>query len=261
MLDVSMTPSLLGFEVEGDYDELNKLYDAIWELVGYEYEDDPRVGMQGAIMRERLLALCYDLRHAYMGSRNVRMEENGMSRELAEWLGISLPPLNNVHYSVEVLYPEAMYEVMALGYLLDVRRAKLVKKRSFSAYDADDPRVLFDQPSAIVAYYQSLVMEAVRARTSPNAFSRIRKQVGEGFYRVPDMYTQWLDVVNCDWCRLSADKRGSKLSTVVRDVSDYWNRQGYLDLKAGIDEYVRESGAARANVTVADAVYPEEYEW
>lgn len=89
----------------------------------------------------------------------------------------------------------------------------------------------------------------------------IRKQVGEGFCRVPDMYTQWLDVVNCDWCRLSADRRCSKLSTVVRDVSDHWGDQRYRDLKAGIDEYVRESGAARANVIVADVDYPDEYEW
>lgn len=38
----------------------------------------------GPKARERLLALCYDLRHAYMGDRNVRMQENGMDRERAE---------------------------------------------------------------------------------------------------------------------------------------------------------------------------------
>lgn len=261
MLSVNMTPKLLGFEIKGDYDELNRLYDAVWELVGTDYDDNPRLSMQDAIMRERLLALCYDLRHAYMGTRNVRMEENGMDRERAALLGISLPPLNNLYYSVEVLYPEAMYEIMVLGRILDERRAKLIKRASFHSVDANDPRVLFDQPCAMVVYYQSLVVQAVRERVSPNAFSRIRKQVAEGFSRVPEMYTQWIDVLNCKWCFLPEDKRKSKLGTFARDVSDFWSNQEYRGLKAGIDEYVRENGAVRANVGVADAVYPEEYDW
>lgn len=259
MLSVKMTPHLLGIEIMGDYDELNRLYDAIWELAGHDY--DPQLSTQEAIMCERLLALCYDLRHAYMGSRNIRMEENGMTRETAEWLGISLPPLNNLYYSVEVLYPEAMYEVMVLGHLVDVRRAELIKKKSFSAFEANDPRVLFDPSCAMVTYYQSLVMEAVCAVTSENTFSRIRKQVTKGYHMMPNMYTQWMDVIDCDWCYLSAEKRKSKLSTVVRDIADFWNDKEYRDMRVGIDEYMRESGAALANVRLSDVEYPEEYEW
>ena len=256
-----MTPHLLGIEVLGDYDELNRLYDSVWELVGYDYDSDSRVSMREAIMRERLLSLCYDLRHAYMGSRNVRMEENGMTREQSEWLGISLPPLNNLYYSVEILYPEAMYEVMALGHLIDARRAQLVKKSSFSPYDADDPRVLFDPACAMAAYYQSLVLEAVRKAVSANTFSRIRKQVAAGIVIVPTMYPQWMDQLNCDWCRFSADKRKSKLSTTVRDISDFLNNQEYLNMMYGIDSYMRETGAVLANVRLGDVEYPEDYVW
>lgn len=261
MLQVKMTPHLLGIEVSGDYDELNRLYDSVWALVGYDHDKNARTSVQEAVGRERLLGLCYDLRHAYMGSRNVRMEENGMTREQAEWLGISLPPLNNLYYSVEILYPEAMYEVMMLGSLIDSRRAQLIKKSSFSSYDADDPRVLFDPVCAMAAYYQSLVLEAVRSVVTANTFSRIRKQAAAGVRTVSTMYTQWMDLLNCDWCRLSADKRKSKLSTMVRDISDYWNNQEYLDMMYGINSYMRETGAVLANVHLSDAEYPEEYDW
>lgn len=81
---------------------------------------------------------------------------------------------------MEILYPEAMFEVMMLGHLIDERRAQLVKKRCFSAYDADDPRVVFDEPCATVSLYQSLVLEAVRDVVSANSFSRIRKPGGGG---------------------------------------------------------------------------------
>ena len=67
MLTVKMTPHLLGFEIVGDYAELNSLYDAIHSLVGDI--DDGRYSMSEAIACERLLALCYDLRHASMGDR------------------------------------------------------------------------------------------------------------------------------------------------------------------------------------------------
>ena len=84
MLTVTMTPHLLGFAVTGDYDELNNLYDAVHTLVGDL--DDGALSMGEAIARERLLALCYDLRHASMGNRSVRMIDNGMDRDKAEWL-------------------------------------------------------------------------------------------------------------------------------------------------------------------------------
>ncbi len=256
-----MTPNLLGIEICGDYDELNRLYDAIWAVVGHEYEQEPGITEQGVIMRTRMLALCYDLRKAYEAGRNVRYVDNGMDRDTAQYLGLGLPPLQNLQYSVEVLYPEAIYEVMVLGDLVPRYQAKLIKKKSFSYFDAGDPRVVFDPVCAEVCRYQALVLEAVRERTSSNTFSRIRKKVAEGQSMVSGLYPQWVDVVNIDWCYMTPKKRQSGLSTVARDLADYFHNPEYLGLQQEIDAYVRETGATRDNVSLSGLDYPEDYEW
>ncbi|MDO4797996.1 MAG: hypothetical protein Q4A01_08250 [Coriobacteriales bacterium] len=261
MLSVRMTPNLLGIEITGDYDELNRLYDAVWAVVGHEYDQETGATEQGVIMRTRLLALCYDLRKAYEAGRNIRYVDNGMDRDKAQYLELGLPPLQNLEYSVEVLYPEALYEVMLLGYLLSLYQAKLVKRKSFSHYEANDPRVVFDPVCAEVRMYQSLVLEAVRERTSSNTFSRIRKKVTEGQDLVYDLYPQWVDIINIDWCDMTPKKRQSGLSTVARDIADHYSNIEYLDLKRDIDAYVRETGASRDNVQLAGLDYPEEYDW
>jgi len=53
--------------------DFQKLYDALSELVGEEGEykgfENPRI---------RVLAICYDLRHAIMGDREFELVDNGM---------------------------------------------------------------------------------------------------------------------------------------------------------------------------------------
>lgn len=40
MLSAKMMPNLLGVTLCGDYDELNRLYDAVWTLVNAERDFD-----------------------------------------------------------------------------------------------------------------------------------------------------------------------------------------------------------------------------
>ena len=127
MLKVTMTPNLLGFKIAGDYDDLNELYDAVWALsiADGDFPDDER--MRGdddeLIMSTRLLALCYDIRHAYQGARNIEFVSSGMNEWSAKSQGLQLVE-KNVSFSVEVLYPEAMYEALVLNYLV-AKRANL----------------------------------------------------------------------------------------------------------------------------------------
>jgi len=42
MFDVEMTPNLLGIKISGSYDDLDQLYDSIWDLclTDGDYSDD-----------------------------------------------------------------------------------------------------------------------------------------------------------------------------------------------------------------------------
>lgn len=91
MLKVEMTRNLLGFKISGDYDALDKLYDAVWALTppdpGFP-EDSRNDGGSWDTLEQmagtRLLALCYDLRHAYQGGRGLEVKPTGMTQEEAD---------------------------------------------------------------------------------------------------------------------------------------------------------------------------------
>lgn len=261
MLTVTMTPNLLGIRVAGDYDGLDKLYDAVSTLDDLDWEEDERIPEVEACIRERLLALNYDLRHAYQGDRNVELVDNGMSDEIAAWSGHEdVTTYQNVVYSVEILYPEALFELICLNWLIDRRHAKLLGKKTAPLSEVTNSKILFDEPCARVRLYQSLVMEAIRKRVPSNSFSRIRSQVCDHYVMVGRMYPQWLDVINGDWMGMTAKQRAKGMSTCVRDIASYWRNPEYNEVKAGIDEFMRDRGAPLANVSL-NVDYPDVYEW
>lgn len=136
MLKIITTPHLQGVSLQGDYEDLNALYDAIGRYLdfyqrhseGYPYHE-----------YEYLLSLNYDIRHAYMGTRDYTVAENNCSNYGAAAEGIYEPTDDfnkeihtvrnhfkngNLYYSVNILYPLifhylASFERILADYYLD----------------------------------------------------------------------------------------------------------------------------------------------
>ena len=104
MLQTKPTEHLTGITIQGDYNDFYELVDSIYRITGIE--DDPNEVYYG--VKNRLLGMCYDIRHAYMGDRNILLKDNGMREELMEWHK-QVTPTQNVYYSVNVLFPEAIF--------------------------------------------------------------------------------------------------------------------------------------------------------
>lgn len=148
MISIKTTTKLNGITIQGDYDDLNLLYDAVSEYTNFfidgiqreieaehikEHGSVPVVEMtpeqraeffeinQSEItyfeeMRENILGLCYDIRHAYQGDRGIALIENG-----SEFCGESDEelPTENLQFEFEVLYPWAFYYLFVLQDMLD----------------------------------------------------------------------------------------------------------------------------------------------
>ena len=71
------------------------------------------------------------------------------------------------------------------------------------------------------------------------------------------MYTQWLDVINCDWMGMTKAQRKKGLSTAVRDIASYLRHDQYWSIKAEIDAFAKERGCHRTAVTMPDDCFPE----
>ena len=263
MLKVEMTPQLLGFKVTGDYDDLDELYDAVWALTvdddGFPTGDRPEGDADEQMMSSRLSALCYDLRKAKYGSRNVEFVHSGLYDELAEWQGVPLVE-KNVVYSFELAYPEAMFELLAINYLIEKRRAFLRGSGQCSFYDPD--RSLLDPAINVARRYQSLLLAAVEKEATPGRFGRIRNYATTS--RVPfisRMYGQWLDILDCDWANMTRKQRLESMSTTVRDIAEHWRHPQCKELMDEIDAFVLEHDTSRDNVEIPNLHWPDPLEW
>ena len=254
MLQVEMTPNLLGFTVKGDHSDLDALYDAVWDLVGSGEVDPADISDGLGIMKERLLALCYDLRHASRGDRGVELVDSGMGEWAAQASGVPLQE-SNVAYSFQVAYPEAVYDVMVLGCLVRRRTSALAKKTPYRRR-ADDLGYAMTDPSACEAMrFASLVLEAIGRQATPGRFARIREYASEGALGIQLMYTQWLDVITADYAGMSRKRRLESMSTVARDMVEFYLNAQYMDLVDDVDDFAGRNGCSRGDVRVVD--YPD----
>ena len=108
MIQAKVTKNLTGITIQGDYDDFNDLVNAIYRMTGV---DSNEAGLYDEV-KMRLLGLCYDIRYAYMGDREVVLKDNVLNEDLKEEMGIKNCE-QNIYYSVNVLYPEAIF--LALG--------------------------------------------------------------------------------------------------------------------------------------------------
>ena len=76
MIFVKNTPNNTGVAIHGDHMDFENLYDALHTVTGNE---DEFVAYEAA--RIRVLGVCYDIRHALMGDREIEFVDNGMDVE------------------------------------------------------------------------------------------------------------------------------------------------------------------------------------
>lgn len=131
MIQIKTTPNLYGISLQGDYPDLNELYDSISRYLSlymtrmadfYPYHE-----------YEYLLSLNYDIRHAYMGTRGVEIVENNASAVGVQAENIFQLPdesqkefqavrnkhkKGNLYFSVEILYPLVFHYLIAFENIL-----------------------------------------------------------------------------------------------------------------------------------------------
>lgn len=62
MLKIEVTKNYTGFNITGDYNDLDLLYDSIYYLIKKEPEN-----IKEYLMQNHIFCFLYDVRHAYQG--------------------------------------------------------------------------------------------------------------------------------------------------------------------------------------------------
>ena len=131
MIQIRTTPNLFGITLLGDYQDLNALYDSLSRYLDF-YMDQMGEGYPYHEY-EYLLSLNYDIRHAYMGTRECELMENnaenmGVFNESMYELPEEIKKENrtirrslkkgNLYFSVEILYPLVFHYLIAFENIL-----------------------------------------------------------------------------------------------------------------------------------------------
>ena len=109
MLAITPTEHLTGVTVQGDFQDFYELVDSIYCLCGME--DDREDIYYG--VKNRLLGACYEIRHAFMGDREIALCDNGMTEDLMKYHAM-VTPIQNVYFATKLLFPEAIFLAAAV---------------------------------------------------------------------------------------------------------------------------------------------------
>lgn len=250
MLTLRNTPNLAGIAISGDTHDLEFLYQGLHQVVGDEEEFLPYDSV-----RLRVLGVCYDIRHAFQGDRELEYVKTGMSRDRMRWLG-RIAPEQNLYYQVPVLYPELLFVTMALNDFVRLYSQKLARSQPFPLLDK---RVLWDPAVAAVRLLQSQVAGCLRDAVSPASYGRIMNLMHHHSPWMAHYCHQYLDIVNLRYLDLADGQQRKKalLTTVKRLVEKGPEYQG---LVASIHDFARVNGCLVDDVRVSPG-YPETIDW
>ena len=249
MIFVKNTSNYTGVTIYGDQLDFENLYEALYTIVGDEEEfvdfDSSRI---------RILGVCYDLRHALMGDREVEFVDNGIDNEKKRNMSV-LAPEKNIYFKINVLWPEILFVIMALNDFIYLYARKKVKKRYNLMLDKQN---IWDESIATVRDFQAAISKNIKATVSEASFSRMINVMNND-NRLFDNYTwQYLDILNCRFIDMDREKRLKSIPTMAKRIAEFGEE--YKKVKVEIVAAAKQYNTNEDNINpLVD--YPEDFEW
>ncbi len=230
MIYARATENLTGICVEGEFQDFYELVESIYRMTGLEdnYED-PYWGV-----KNRLLGICYDIRHAFMGDREVKFVDNNVTSDLEKWHEMIMPK-QNLHYSVNILFPEAVFVAVSVAEMFPYC------KKYYESSDGDYPvaKVIglhdYVRDQAIINMFSSAVLKALGDTIGTDGFKSFYKELENARNRYSfesifwEYVTPYVDKCNLEYLKTVFSKRKDKLRNIAKRFVK--PPQGYSNLK------------------------------
>jgi hypothetical protein len=256
MINIKNTPNLTGVTISGDYGDLYNLVDAFHHITVSEYDDKHH---QYVEISTRVLGLCYDLRHAYQGDRDVELVENHMTQDKMKWHSLIVPK-SNVYYSCNCLYPEMFFVMLALNSLIELRIKDLTKTK-YILREALDNKVIWDEHIAAIRCFQAGFAKCVEGTLSNAKFSRWMNIMNCSHTSLCDIAGQYIDMLNIKYIGMDKEKRMKNLSVMAKRVAAFSDDDAHAEIKKVVEKAAREYHCLPGAIKLQGMEYPEEIEW
>ena len=257
MICAKPTENLTGVTIEGDFDDFYEIVESIYRMTGTDEDyDDPYWSVEN-----QLLGLCYDIRHAYMGDRDIKLVDNGVHDEMEKWHSMKLPK-QAVHFSVNVLFPEAVFVALSVSELFDSSRGyygQIAKKQK----DADFPALTYSdyvRDRAILNTLSAVILEAFAEVVGDDQLEKLIRLKDRQFLNIFNNYAaQYVDKCNIEYLKAAPEKRKDNLRSIARRFIQQPN--GYINMKSELICAAAQYRCSYHELHDERLKYPEEIEW
>ena len=251
MIFVKNTPNNTGVAIYGDYMDFENLYEALHTVVG---DEDEFVEYDAA--RIRVLGVCYDIRHAIMGDRELEFVDNGMDAEKKRRMSV-LAPDKNVYLKIYVLWPEMLFVTIALNEFLELYAQKQAKTRYSSNLFAET-KVIWDSSIGQVRMLQAAVAECLKQTVSEGAYARMLNVMNGRYVFIERYITQYIDILNDRFMKMNSEKRLKNISTFAKRITE--RDEEFRSLESDLLKEAKEQNC-NVNDLRLDLDFPEDIEW
>ncbi|MFD1677647.1 DUF6904 family protein [Alicyclobacillus fodiniaquatilis] len=249
MIQIRSTPNEAGVSVLGDLVDIEGLYESLHEVVGEEGELERYEGA-----RLRVLGVCYELRHALMGDREIEFKENGLDTEKIKRFGV-IAQDKNIYYKIEVLWPELLFVVMVLNDFIWFY-AKKQTKSSFTPLT--EWRNSWNPTISQVRMFQAAVARCLSETLSEASFPRVLKQMNRAYPWMDSYLFQYVDLLNIRFLEMDRDTRRKNISIMVKRLAE--KNKEYTELEQEVAAAARQHHCTVFDIKIG-LDYPADFEW
>ena len=259
MIYAKPTENLTGICLEGEYLDFYEIVESIYRMTGLEDDYyDPYWGV-----KNRLMGMCYDIRHAYQGDREVTFVDNGVNDALEKWHEMIMPK-ENVHYKVNILFPEAVFVALSVSDLYIFSKKYYDNERVNVEHREDVYLCDFIKDKGNLEMLSCTILDALGRVIGDDGFRQILKEIERKdlsweapFYRY---ITSYVDRCNIEYLKTVPEKRKDKLRNIAKRFVK--QPQTYLNLKRDFEYSAKQQNCSIYHLYDPKSdKYPEDIEW
>ena len=239
MLSITHTENFTGALISGDFWDLDEINQAVYAVVG---DENKYYDWEGS--RKRLLGVIAEIKNASKANRHVSFVGNGLTKETMKQHEI-VGSEKNIYYSVEVLWPELIFTVIALNDFV-----RLYSKKH--AYATLDVHV------TAIRKFQSAVGEALQTVMPKEQHDQFMNLLSENQTNVQENAIQFVDVLNLNYINSTKEQREKNLGMIALKLAV--QDKDYHAFRNQVLKSANETKSDIHDLSITKE-YPEEIEW
>lgn len=239
MLSIQSTELLTGARISGDFWDLDELINAIHKITG---DENKYYDYQGS--RLRILNVCYNLRQATKGERQLEFVSNGLTKSILTQHELIFPN-KNAYFSMEILWPELIFMAIALNDFIQLHKELI---------DSSDWNI----DVAAIRKFQAAVADCLEQELNEEEYLVFLRMLHTKNPLTFRYATQYIDILNLEYIQLSWEERKAHLAAFALRIM--LEDDEYVSLKSQLMEAAISTKKALHDIEIKTN-YPEKILW